>query len=53
MNRLIDGLIGFAQGVAKDYTQLSAMVRFNPSGRIDARNGGAFSSSATIPYVAQ
>jgi hypothetical protein len=48
----IDGVAGLADGGAAAYTDLAAIVRFNSSGNIDARNGGAYSALAPIPYVA-
>ena len=48
----IDGVMGMAAGNAAAYTDLAAIVRFNSSGKIDARNGGAYSALASIPYVA-
>lgn len=50
--RPLDGVIGLAAGPASDYTDLAAIVRFNPSGNIDARNGGIYAAAAAIPYAA-
>jgi hypothetical protein len=47
----IDGVIGLAAASATTFTDLAAIVRFNSSGAIDARNGGAYSALASIPYV--
>jgi hypothetical protein len=49
----IDGVIGLSASSAADYTDLAAIVRFNSSGNIDARNGGAYSALAAMPYVAE
>ncbi|HTC93456.1 MAG TPA: glycoside hydrolase family 88 protein [Terriglobales bacterium] len=48
----INTTMGLSRGVAGAYTDLAAIVRFNPNGNIDARNGGAFAAAATIPYQA-
>jgi hypothetical protein len=48
----IDGVIGLSNGPAADYASLAAAVRFNNTGKIDARNGGAYAAAAPIPYVA-
>jgi hypothetical protein len=36
----VDAAIGVAGGPAPGWPGLAAIVRFNPAGRIDARNGG-------------
>src|SRR5881397_2262341 len=51
-NAAMDGVMGLSNGPAADYTSLAAIVRFNTSGMIDARNGGAYAASAAIPYSA-
>lgn len=48
----IDGVAGLSNGPASAYTALAAAVRFNSTGKIDARSGGAFTASASIPYSA-
>ena len=48
----MDGVTGLANGAASSYTALAAAVRFNNLGFIDARNGGAYTASASIPYAA-
>jgi hypothetical protein len=48
----IDGLSGLSPSAATDYTSLAAIVRFNSSGTIDARNGGAYSAGQSIAYSA-
>jgi Abnormal spindle-like microcephaly-assoc'd, ASPM-SPD-2-Hydin len=37
---------------AATYNDLAAAVRFNPTGTIDARNGGSFVAATAIPYTA-
>jgi hyaluronate lyase len=46
----INSVIGLSFGGALDYTNLAAIVRFNPTNNIDARNGGAYTAASTIPY---
>lgn len=48
----IDGVAGLSNGAASAYAALAAAVRFNNAGRIDARRGGAYAASASIPYAA-
>jgi uncharacterized membrane protein len=44
--------IGLSLGAQTAFTGFAISARFNPSGDIDARNGGAFVAASTIPYVA-
>jgi acid phosphatase len=48
----IDGVTGLAPGTVTDYTGLAAIVRFNTSGTIDGRNGGAYAAAQSIAYTA-
>jgi hypothetical protein len=48
----INSLVGLSQGAQTAYTGIAAIVRFNPDGNIDARNGGTFAAASTIPYSA-
>src|SRR6266699_1864849 len=48
----MDGVVGLANGPAADYTNLAPIVRFNPTGTIDARNGGDYAAAIAIPYSA-
>jgi hypothetical protein len=45
---LIDGVLGLSDGPAHAFTDLGPIVRFNPSGNIDARDGDAYVGS--FPY---
>jgi Chitobiase/beta-hexosaminidase C-terminal domain len=47
----IDSVVGLG-GVTPvtGYGDLACMVRFNSSGKIDARNGGAYAALADLPY---
>src|SRR6266699_3538713 len=47
----MDGVVGLANGPAADYTNLAPIVRFNPTGTIDARNGGDYAAATAIPYT--
>jgi len=49
-HRPIDVIYGLANGVADDFTDLGPIVRFNPSGTIDARDGDGYRAIATVPY---
>jgi Bacterial Ig domain/Alginate lyase len=44
--------IGLSLGVQAAFTGFAVAARFNPTGDIDARNGGAFVAASTIPYTA-
>src|SRR5437870_1910700 len=51
-NAAMDAVVGLSNGPATDYSSLAAIVRFNTSGMIDARNGGAYAASDAVPYSA-
>jgi hypothetical protein len=44
--------IGLSLGAQGAFTGFAVAARFNPTGDIDARNGGAFVAASTIPYIA-
>src|SRR4051812_28607996 len=46
-----NAVVGLSSGTATAYTNIACMVRFNTTGQIDARNGGAFTAS-TINFSA-
>jgi poly(beta-D-mannuronate) lyase len=46
-----NAVVGLSSGSPTAYTGIAAMVRFNPTGQIDARNGGGFTTS-TINFAA-
>jgi Alginate lyase len=48
----MNAVIGLSNGSRTAYTGFAAIARFNPSGNIDARNGGAYAAASTIPYQA-
>jgi hypothetical protein len=51
----INNVIGLSDGSQNAYSHVAAIARFNPSGNIDAYNGGstaAYQAASTIPYTA-
>jgi hypothetical protein len=44
--------LSLCQGAQTAYTGLACMARFNNTGTIDARNGGAFAAATSIPFSA-
>jgi hypothetical protein len=48
----INSVIGLSNGAQTAYTGFAALVRFNPSGDIDARNGAAYAAATSILYSA-
>jgi hypothetical protein len=48
----INSVMGLSNGPQSVYTSLAAIVRFNPSGFIDAYNGTGYSALTSIPYTA-
>lgn len=48
----LNAVVGLSQGTQSAYTGFATMVRFNPTGDIDARNGGTYAADSTIPYSA-
>ncbi len=47
----INSVIALSQGAQNAYTGFATLARFNPSGDIDARDGGAYNAVTTIPYT--
>ncbi|HXU72622.1 MAG TPA: DNRLRE domain-containing protein [Polyangia bacterium] len=47
----IDGAVALASGAPTAWGGLAAIVRFNDSGAIDARNGSAYAAASTIAYA--
>jgi glucose/arabinose dehydrogenase len=45
------GHVGLSLGTQNAYAGFATIVRFNASGNIDARNGGAYGAGATVPYT--
>ena len=50
-NANMDGVMGISNGPATGYNNLANIVRFNPLGNIDARNGGTYNADTTISYT--
>lgn len=48
----LSSVIGLSSGVASTFSDLAAIVRFNSSGTIDARDGSSYSADAAISYAA-
>ncbi len=47
-----NALVGLSHGAQTAFTGFACMVRFNTSGAIDARNGGAYAAASVIPFSA-
>lgn len=48
----IDAIAGFSAVAATGYANVAAIVRFNNSGTIDARNGSTYAAKVALPYSA-
>jgi hypothetical protein len=48
----LDAVIGLSSGAADGFTDLAAIVRFNPDGAIDVRAGSAYRADLSVPYTA-
>jgi hypothetical protein len=46
----IDAVIGFSDQPASAFTDLGPILRFNPDGNIDVRNGDTYSADIVMPY---
>ena len=44
-------MVGISNGPQTTYPGFACLARFNASGNIDARNGGAYAAASTIPYA--
>ncbi len=47
----INSFVGLSHGAATTFDGFATQARFNPTGNIDARNGGGFQSASTIHYT--
>jgi hypothetical protein len=47
----LNAVIGLSNGPQTGYPGIAAIARFNASGFIDARNGGAYAATTSIPYT--
>lgn len=48
----IDAVVGLSDGSASRFSQLAAIVRFNPAGTIDMRSGSTYKADVNWPYQA-
>ncbi len=48
----MDGITALSAAPGQAYADFAVLVRFNSSGTVDARNGGAYDADVTIPYTA-
>jgi glucose/arabinose dehydrogenase len=48
----MDSVVALSNGPRTAHTGFATLVRFNTTGNIDARNGGAYAAVSTIPYAA-
>jgi hypothetical protein len=46
-----DAIIGLSATAAGQYSDVAAIVRFNSTGFIDARNGGSYAAANTLAYT--
>jgi hypothetical protein len=46
-----DALVGLGHDIPNGYADLGAIVRFNPDGKLDARDGGAYRAVDDISYL--
>jgi hypothetical protein len=49
---VVDADVALSQNQPAAYADLAAIVRFNPSGYIDVRNGSAYAAAYSQPYTA-
>jgi hypothetical protein len=47
-----DAVVGLSLNAASSFANLATIVRFNAGGTIDARNGGAYAATNSVPYSA-
>jgi hypothetical protein len=46
-----NSLVGLASAKTENFADLAAIVRFAPDGFVDARNGGIYQASSSLPYT--
>ncbi len=49
----IDGVVGLSNGPADAFTDLGPIIRFNPSGLVDARNGSSYMAANVLLYMTE
>jgi hypothetical protein len=47
----VDAVLGFSDLPAEGFADLGPIVRFNPDGMIDARNGDKYAADIAVPYI--
>jgi hypothetical protein len=47
----LDAVFGVAGGIVEDFADLACIVRFAPSGVVDARDGSSYRAANTFTYV--
>ncbi len=47
----IDAVVALSRGPASTFSSCAAIVRFNPSGTVDVRNGGSYGAASAFPYA--
>jgi len=47
----LDAVVGLGDGSASSFSQLAAIIRFNASGTIDARDGSGYRADTVVHYV--
>lgn len=50
-NAFLDAIVGLSAASSTRFSGSSVLIRFNPGGTIDARNGGAYDAKSQIHYV--
>lgn len=50
-NGIVDAVMGVANGPGSTFTDMGPIVRFNPNGYIDVRDGSTYRADAAVPYV--
>ena len=48
----IDSVVGLSDGAATQFSQMAAIVRFNPSGTLDVRDGSTYRADVALAYAA-
>jgi phage replication-related protein YjqB (UPF0714/DUF867 family) len=48
----VDAVVGLSNGAQTSFSGFACLTRFNTSGTIDARDGGIYRASSSIPYAA-
>ncbi len=51
-NSNMDGVTTVSLGAGSTYDDYAVLIRFNPSGLIDARNGAGYAADVAVPYSA-